>query len=93
MTLFEIGVTVISAQSFATIEKIFAILSRLQSAGLRDTRWISGPKLDIQIVLQQFISANDRLFYCVKLQVFHLSQLKTYSRTRLIRHRLIRQFA
>ena len=94
MTLFEIGVTVISAQSFATIEKIlFAILSRLQSAGLRDTRSISGPKLDIQIVLQQFISANDRLFYCVKLQVFHLSQLKTYSRTRLIRHRLIRQFA
>jgi len=46
VTLFEIGVAVISAQSFATVEKLLlAIPSRLQSAGLRDTRWISGPKL------------------------------------------------
>ena len=48
VTLFEVGVTVISVQSFATVEKLLlAILSRQQSAGLRDTRWISGPKLSI----------------------------------------------
>ena len=45
-TLFEIGVVVISAQSFATVEKLLlAIPSRLLSAGLRDTRYISGPTL------------------------------------------------
>ena len=79
VTLFEIGVTVISAQSFATVEKLLlAILSRLQSAGLRDTRWISGPKLSTA----WHTDCTSAIYFCES-QVISLCEIASVSFDRL----------